>query len=89
MNVYTILGAALTDDEFRELLFESPIKAAKRLGLVLTQQELNALNSLVSSNEIEEGFETLQKKVCPNPPCPISLARLCNDHDVTLTIAAD
>ena len=95
MNVYTLLGAALCDEEILELLFENPLEAARELGLFLTQQELTALKASLSMDKVKEHFELLAKKWCPDPPCPLKLARpgdcqeKSDDCQQNLTSAAD
>jgi hypothetical protein len=95
MNVYTLLGAALCDEGIRELLFVNPVKAAQELGLFLTSQELIALKAFLTNDDVEEHFEYVQQKNCPNPPCPLNLARLgdcdekADDRQKKLTSAAD
>ena len=89
MNLYTLLGAALADAEFREMLFDNPVRAARSLGIVLTNLELNALRTILSTDDIEKDFQALQGKLCHYPPCPLNLARCDDDDQVNLTSAAD
>ncbi len=86
MNLYTLLGAAVADYEFSELLFDDPLKAARSLGLFLTNIELHALEAILTPG-LEEVFELAHKKGCPTPPCPLAIARNCDP--VSVTSAAD
>jgi len=86
MNVYTLLGAAVADEEFSELLFDDPLKAARSLGVVLTNTELRVLTAFLTPG-LEEVFEAAHKKGCPTPPCPLAIARQCDP--VSVTSAAD
>jgi hypothetical protein len=88
MNLYTILGAALADEKFRELLFDNPLEAARSLGIVLTNAELKALKDTLKTEGLEDAFEDIQSRMpCPTRPCPLGIART-NDDPVS-TIAAD
>ena len=87
MNLYTILGAALADAKFRKLFFENPLKAALTLGIFLTQSELDTLEEVLKIDCFEERLAKAMP--CPREPCPLSLARLDHDDQVTLTSAAD
>jgi len=77
MNVYTILGAALVDAEFSELLFKNPLAAAKKLGIVLTNFELDVLRAVLATEGLEDHFEAFSGKFCPRPPCPLAIAENC------------
>ena len=52
MNLYTILGAALTNPRFARLLFEDPLAAAQALSLVLTHDQLEFLKKLMHQASI-------------------------------------
>jgi hypothetical protein len=89
MNLYTILGAALADEKFRELLFDNPLEAARSLGIVLTNVELDALKETLKTEGLEDAFEDIQSRMpCPRTPCPLAIARTHGDP-VSSTIAAD
>jgi hypothetical protein len=88
MNLYTLLGVALADEEFGELFFDNPLEAARSLGLVLSKAELDTLEAIVATDGLEKHFGAVRTRVCPNPPCAWSLARECKPR-VGVSSAAD
>ena len=87
MNLYTLIGAAIADEDFRELLFEDPIRAARRLGIPLTNLEVDALRPILKIEGVKKHFALLSSLFCNHPPCPLKLAAPCDDEDSQ--IAAD
>ena len=80
-NLYTILGAACSSEEFANLLFTDPYAAARLLNLNLTDQELEALKTMVA-NGLKAGaqmtFAELRGKICPpNGVCPWVVVQGC------------
>lgn len=89
MHIYTILGAALADEDFRELLFDNPLQAAKRLGITLTNFELSALARLLAKgDDLKNAFRALDTVVCPKKPCPFALASDSDDASDDATSGA-
>ena len=76
MNVYTIIGAALLNEEIRELLFDDPLKAAKRLGIVLIEAEVQVLRQITAGGKPLEDLigKVANIIVCPVRPCAYELA---------------
>lgn len=76
MNVYTILGAALLNEKIRDLLFENPLKAAARLGIVLIEAEVKVLQEITAGGEnTKKLLASVENKVgCPIKPCAYQLA---------------
>jgi hypothetical protein len=79
MNIYTVLGAALTSREIRRLLFDDPQLAADKLGIVLSNSEERSLRDITRKGDrnVQQQFRMLAQIVCPQRPCmfaPISVA---------------
>ncbi len=87
MNIYTLLGAALVDEEFSEALFRNPVKAARTLGIALTNQERDDLNDILNTDDVKPHLMAFHGKICPRTPCPYAIAEVCDDP--VGTIAAD
>ena len=103
MNIYTVLGAALTSREIRRLLFDDPQLAADKLGIVLSNNEERSLRDITRQGDrnVEQQFRMLAQTVCPQRPCmlaPISVAdadskealdsKTDYDPDVTESVSA-
>ena len=79
MNIYIVLGAALTSREIRRLLFDDPQLAADKLGIVLSNSEKRSLRQVTRQGDrnVQQQFRVLAQIVCPQRPCmfaPISVA---------------
>jgi hypothetical protein len=79
MNIYIVLGAALTSREIRRLLFDDPQLAADKLGIVLSNGEKRSLRQVTRQGDrnVQQQFRLLAQIVCPQRPCmfaPISVA---------------
>lgn len=71
MNIYIVLGAALTSREIRRLLFQDPQLAADQLGVVLSNGEVKILKAITKRGDgtLQQQFRMLAKIVCPEKPC--------------------
>lgn len=75
MNILTLIGAATVCEQFADLLFNNPAKAAQLLGLVLTQGDLQQLEGIFnnkSKDPISEHLEQLRGLICHHPPCTLT-----------------
>ena len=74
MNILTLIGAATVCEQFADLLFNNPAKAAQLLGLVLTQGDLQQLEEIfndMSKDPISDRLEQLRGLICHHPPCTL------------------
>lgn len=72
MNLLTLIGAAIADASFCELLFDDPVKAAQLLGFALTQGELLQLQQTFSEQDRDQicgQFSNTRTLICHHPPC--------------------
>jgi hypothetical protein len=75
-----MIGAACVDLEFRKLLLERPIEAARALGIVLTNFELDVLREALRKRRkrrggsLEHAMEQVEVLICPpKKPCRFAL----------------
>ena len=72
MNLLTLIGAAIADANFCELLFDDPVKAAQLLGFALTQGELLQLQQTFCAQDRDQicgQFSNTRTFICHHPPC--------------------
>jgi len=75
MNILTLIGAAAVCEQFADLLFNNPAKAAQLLGLVLTQGDLKQLEEVFNGERKSEIFQQLKQLrglICHHPPCTLT-----------------
>ena len=74
MNIYTVMGAALTSREIRKLWFKDPKEAAKKLGIVLSNNEEKTLSDISKrgDGDLQQRFRELAIIVCPQRPCMLA-----------------
>jgi hypothetical protein len=73
MNLIILLGAAAGSEEFCELLFEDPLKAAQLLNIALTESELYQVQRTFTAKKREplcSQFGKIRLMLCKRPPCP-------------------
>jgi hypothetical protein len=74
MNLYIIFGAACSDANYLELLFQDPGAAARSLNLKLSDDELNQLNASIDagrSNDAQHAIDEVRRRICPpSGVCP-------------------
>jgi hypothetical protein len=73
-NIYTMLGAACSDQRFADLLFNDPQELAQVLNLTLSDTDLEYVRTLAENGQklgAPETFTMLRAKICPpNGVCP-------------------
>lgn len=86
MNALTLIGAAVVCKGFAELLSKDPARAARALGVVLTNVELHELKEIFEGKKGEKARESLKGiniYFCKKQPCALAPANLgeelCND----------
>ena len=73
MNLLALLGAAAACQDFCNLLFDDPLRAASLLNITLTRGELSQLRTTFSEEDRDELCGHLGKiavMICKHPPCP-------------------
>jgi len=82
MNLLTIIGNAVIDENFRRLLFQDPVGTALQYGFTLTNQDVETLQLLVADTQRGEQLRCNLKdagdalnalRICPKQPCPFAL----------------
>jgi hypothetical protein len=88
MNLYTILGAAVMNEDFAKDLFRDPYGALNSLNIVLTNAEFAVLQDMLkrgAENGLPMLFMELRTRICPpGMVCPWILAtrepKACNSE---------
>src|SRR2546427_12731642 len=73
VNLIILLGAAAGSEEFCELLFAAPLKAAQLLNIALTESELYQIRRTFTAKKREElGGQSgsTRTMLCKKPPGP-------------------
>lgn len=74
MNLYTVIGMACVDEEFREALFEDHVSALQERGIVLSypfeREELRSWTLKANRSKLEKAFQDFHHCFCPIRPCP-------------------
>jgi hypothetical protein len=73
VNLIILLGAAAGSEEFCELLFDAPLKAAQLLNIALTESELYQIRRTFRAEKREQlcgQFGRIRTMLCKKPPCP-------------------
>jgi hypothetical protein len=68
MNLYTILGAAVMNEDFARDLFHDPYAALRSLNIVLTNAEFAVLQDMLrrgEDNGLPMLFMELRGRICP------------------------
>jgi hypothetical protein len=76
MDLLTILGNALADNDFLDQLFKDPFKTVERYGFHLTNVEHDALKEITQGTRARDNQEYMGKiYTCPHRPCAFALAK--------------
>ena len=79
MNLYTILGAAVMNEDFATELFHDPYAALRSLNIVLTNAEFAVLQDMLKRSdekELPRLFMELRGRICPpGMVCPWLIAK--------------
>jgi hypothetical protein len=76
MNLLTIIGNAVADEEFLDRLFVEPIETVELYGFQLTIAEQKDLLHFTRGAKSTETKEYLRKAyICPKKPCHFALAK--------------
>ncbi len=81
MNLLTIIGNAVADEDFLDKLFDDPIGTVERYGFQLTNAEQEALREFTQGPRSSDTKEYLRKAyICPRKPCLFALAKPSHDE---------
>lgn len=74
MNLYTVIGMACVDKEFRKALFDDHVSALRDRGIFLSypfeREELGVWTEKAKRSEMEKIFSDFHDRFCPIRPCP-------------------
>jgi hypothetical protein len=75
MDLLTILGNALCDDDFLNQLFDDPFGTVERYGFHLTNSERDALKDITQGARAGETKDKLRSiYTCTHKPCTFAIA---------------
>ena len=79
MNLVTLLGAAVGNKEIGDVFLKSPERAARQLGILLTELELEYVGESLEAltpmerKELSGQFSRIRMLLCKKPPCPYEI----------------
>jgi len=73
LNLFTVLGAAVSYPKFCDALLLDPVRAARLLNITLTPGELAVVKQTFSPTNqasVKTNLGTVADLICKHPPCP-------------------